>query len=167
MVARRRSEREPGFLARVGSARKERRRKKEQLDRDAQGFVDAQGFDAGEKLHRRVVTHDGFEESRRGFSREARDRYGKYVARYLVARYGEAPHDDAFAQRQHARARRLIGWQRRKRRRLERLGGAILELQAGKARVETSTRAERPVRPFLDDSALVHHDDSVGCAHGR
>src|SRR6185369_8340648 len=52
-------------------------------------------------------------------------------------------------------------------RRRERLGGAVLELQAREPGIEAAAVGERRVRAFLDDAAFVHDDDAVRRAHGR
>src|SRR6185437_2049426 len=75
------------------------------------------------------------------------------------------------AQHEFALARKELAFAKRWKIGVERqplgLSGALLELEARQARVQPSARVEARVRAFLDDSPLVHDDDSVGGADSR
>jgi len=137
--------------------------------RRAQLELNTQNFVAGEVRHdggaqeqrRKQVEHDACEvlHGRKPHRRSAQ------VPRQQ--RQTEAQHRIAFAQLKRAqpRARWFEGWKFGWRGRIERLSGAILELQAGEPRVEAAARAEARMCAFLDDLPAVHHHDPVGGAH--
>jgi hypothetical protein len=85
MVDGRRGERE--FVARVRSARNQRWRPQEQLDRNAQSFFDPQDFHACEKLQHWRYAHCGRQEGRHCISGQARDRGREDFTQYGFSQY--------------------------------------------------------------------------------
>ena len=74
--------------------------------------------------------------------------------------HGRQAHDEAHGSEKRWDA---AEWRRRR----KRLSRAILELESRQTRIEPAARVERAVGSFFHNPAFVHHDDSVGRAHGR
>jgi hypothetical protein len=128
----------------------------------------AQHGEKGDFLARKILG-DGIDprehrtQSASGAGEKRRDRSRKEAR---TQQYAQARHIVALAEHDLARSPRRRSSAERRRGR-QRLGGAVLELEACQPRIEAAASIEARMRPFLDDPALIHHDNSVGGAHGR